>query len=205
MRFCKIECNVGISQEKEINGTRSRKKKKKERKLIARRSKKIAENQEWSYVVISQKRYLPPKIHLSVLNLLVRIPCYRYTWPTLFLFSPCDVSKVALVKKGDELKRLRFEATSRPKQMQYRQTDIDRQKGREKMAERKSNRQWATEKECVLPEAHYVGRQCLVVIYRGGVECGSGKEAELPVLGDTGSHCHTVTVGTTHSVVVGRW
>jgi len=56
--------------------------------------------------------------------------------------------------------------------------------------------------ECVLPEAHNVGRQCLVVIYRGGVECGSGKEAELPVLGDTGSHCHTVTVGTTHSVVV---
>lgn len=37
------------------------------------------------------------------------------------------------------------------------------------------------------------------------MECGSGKEAELPVLGDTGSHCHTVTVGTTHSVVVGRW
>jgi len=39
------------------------------------------------------------------------------------------------------------------------------------------------------------------------MECGSGKEADLPVLGDTGSHCHTVTVGTTHSVVVvgGRW
>jgi len=39
------------------------------------------------------------------------------------------------------------------------------------------------------------------------MECGNGKEAELPVLGDTGSHCHTVTVGTTHSVVVvgGRW
>ncbi|KAH0553764.1 hypothetical protein KQX54_004076 [Cotesia glomerata] len=35
--------------------------------------------------------------------------------------------------------------------------------------------------------------------YRGGVACGSEKEAELPVLGDTGSHCHTVTVGTTHS------
>lgn len=36
------------------------------------------------------------------------------------------------------------------------------------------------------------------------MECGSGKEAELPVLGDTGSHCHTVTVGTTHAVVVDR-
>lgn len=47
--------------------------------------------------------------------------------------------------------------------------------------------------------------QCPVAIYRGGMECGSGKEAELPVLGDTGSHCHTVTVGTTHAVVVDRW
>lgn len=46
------------------------------------------------------------------------------------------------------------------------------------------------------------GPQYPVVIYRGGMECGSGKEAELPVLGDTGSHCHTVTVGTTHAVVV---
>lgn len=89
--------------------------------------------------------------------------------------------------------------------MRCRQTNIDNPNERERMAERKSNRQWATEKECVLPEAHNVGRQCPAVIYRGGVECGSGKEAELPVLGDTGSHCHTVTVGTTHSVVVGRW
>jgi len=72
---------------------------------------------------------------------------------------------------------------------------------------KKSGRQWAIEKECVLPKARNVGWQCLAIIYRGGVECGNGKEAELPVLGDTGSHCHTVTVGTTHSVVVvgGRW
>lgn len=58
------------------------------------------------------------------------------------------------------------------------------------------------ERECVLPDARNADRHCLAVTYRGGVECGSGKEAELPVLGDTGSHCHTVTVGTTHSVVV---
>lgn len=40
----------------------------------------------------------------------------------------------------------------------------------------------------------------VVVIYRGGMECGNGKEADLPVLGETDSHCHTVTVGTMHSV-----
>ena len=59
-------------------------------------------------------------------------------------------------------------------------------------------------RKCILPEARDGGAQCPVVIYRGGMECGSGKEAELPVLGDTGSHCHTVTVGTTHAVVVDR-
>lgn len=38
------------------------------------------------------------------------------------------------------------------------------------------------------------------VNYRGVVGCVSAlDEDELVVLGDTGSHCHTVTVGTTHS------
>lgn len=59
-------------------------------------------------------------------------------------------------------------------------------------------------RKCILPETRDGGPQYLVVTYRGGMECGSGKEAELPVLGETGSHCHTVTVGTTHAVVVDR-
>ena len=40
--------------------------------------------------------------------------------------------------------------------------------------------------------------------YRGDAEYGCGKEAELAVLGDTGSHWHTVTVGTTHSAWMAR-
>lgn len=48
---------------------------------------------------------------------------------------------------------------------------------------------------------HLAGRSVDIasVIYRGGVACGRAKEAELALLGDTGSHCHTVTVGITHS------
>ena len=80
-----------------------------------------------------------------------------------------------------------------------RKTEGRKKREREREIEIEIERERA--RKCILPEARDGGPQCPVVIYRGGMECGSGKEAELPVLGDTGSHCHTVTVGTTHAVV----